>query len=266
MKLEKQIQLLEQITGKKVVLEEEHECHCGGSCCTDKAQLNEAVGDLANTLNTLIGDAANNWKSRSNLIERTQTIIENNPELDKWLRQNRGEFLRKLYHFPGDITTYRLANEMTKAMKGMGMVKEALNESAEDTIIDLGQMVDPKIYRAYINYKGDKAMLSSLIRNVRRVMKSVEIEDLPKSKAYKNLASALGLKVLNESLSIKEDAPGDVLNLVWEALSALEIVRRNVAKAKEFYPDSQNLEDASKWVDEAYRALKPLEENSSKNK
>jgi len=41
MKLEKQIQLLEQITGKKVMLEDAHECHCGGSCCTDKKSLKE---------------------------------------------------------------------------------------------------------------------------------------------------------------------------------------------------------------------------------
>lgn len=67
MTLEKQIQLLEKLTGKKVNLEEGHDhCDCGGHCCTDKESLKEGMwGTYANSnmVSQSIKDLAS-WKAK----------------------------------------------------------------------------------------------------------------------------------------------------------------------------------------------------------
>lgn len=120
---QKLIKLLEKVSGKKVKLVESY------------------TSNLSNTLNTLISDARSNWKSRENLIERAKTILENNQDLYNWLVDNSQQFLRKLYHHPGDITTVRIAKEFQKALSKVSSFKES-EESEENELPSAKQIGD----------------------------------------------------------------------------------------------------------------------------
>lgn len=102
--------------------------------------------------------------------------------------------------FPKDSSTRGYVNT-----KGEFVPEEIGNEGQlfkdgggigeEETIIHLGQTVDPKIYSAYMKYKGDKKTLTPLINNVKRALKNVETEeDIKKSVSYKRLKEALGIE------------------------------------------------------------------------
>ena len=67
--------------------------------------------------------------------------------------------------------------------------------AVEQTIIDLGQMVDEKIYHTYMKLsKQKKSELDETVRKVRRVMRTSEDEEAVKrSKAYRELTEKLGL-------------------------------------------------------------------------
>ena len=65
----------------------------------------------------------------------------------------------------------------------------------ERVIIDLGQMIDEKVYSAFFKYKGDKAELSKAIKSVGRLMKKEDEdeESIKNSNQYKKLLELLGI-------------------------------------------------------------------------
>lgn len=80
----------------------------------------------------------------------------------------------------------------------------------EQVIIDLGQMIDSKVYRAFFKYKGDKAELSKVIKSVGRLMKKEDEdeESIKNSKQYHKLLELLG---------IKQAENGELIDIVDEA-------------------------------------------------
>ena len=74
------------------------------------------------------------------------------------------------------------------------VIREANND--EQVIIQIGQQIDDKIYKAYLKFQGDKNKLANPIRAVGKLMKD-EGEDensIQASKEYKVLANLLGVK------------------------------------------------------------------------
>ena len=84
----------------------------------------------------------------------------------------------------------------------------------EETIIDLGQMIDQEIYGKYMKLsKEKKAELTDTIRKVRSKMKSLQREggdeeDLKSSSSYKELRNKLGLTA-EAGAAVGQEAPDD---------------------------------------------------------
>lgn len=208
----------------------------------DESVLNE-VGNLSVTLNTLIADSQQNWKLRANLIERTINILEANKDLYNWFVDNRGEFLRKLYHHPNDITTYRIANEMTKAIKGMGLSEvmqpvESLNENSQVTDLAWEALSALEIVR-------------------QKIARAIEIEpsdNLGDASRYVD-AAYRSLKPLEVSeATLKEDYRDEKENIQ---------ILKNIAKLAKANPKSRKLQNMNKEALEIYKSFKAGRFNNS---
>ena len=63
----------------------------------------------------IIKQATANAKQRLKLLDKVRDAIDNDPAMRKAINKADGSFIRKIYGWPGDITTHRIATVLTKA-------------------------------------------------------------------------------------------------------------------------------------------------------
>lgn len=113
----------------------------------------------------------------------------------------------KLHDSHGNLVTNR-KQAIAIALSMAGLSRKAADGMAiEETIIDLGQMVDQEIYSKYMKLPKDKKSdLDDTVRKVRNKMRSIQREggdeeDLIRSKSYKELREKLGLTASNGAVA-----------------------------------------------------------------
>lgn len=118
---------IQKLTNKKVTLEESHDdCHCGGSCCTDKESLKEAFVESPKQVWKVIGtDGRGSYKRSFDILTYKDSLKKMLPELQK--------------EFPAGwtvslewVSTPRIYKD-SNLFKGESIIKEAvyLNDKSE---------------------------------------------------------------------------------------------------------------------------------------
>lgn len=125
--------------------------------------------------------------------------------------------------FVQDIAEYALENSLDYKKYTDGG-KAADGFAIEETIIDLGQMVDERIYSKYMRLsKEKKAGLDDTVRRVRRVMRTAEDEEAVKrSKAYKDLVSQLEIQAADGTFVQSPGSVQDLINVLTDISIDLE--------------------------------------------
>jgi hypothetical protein len=188
---------------------------------------------------------------------------------DSWCTDNdedMGWFLNK---------AFGLETKEYKEALAEGYYKEsgfaADGYAIEETIIDLGQMIDGRIYSKYMRLPKDKRNeLDDTVRKVRNKMKSLEREggeeeDLKRSKAYKELVSKLGIEgeeakaengtpISNEKIKVafykwgeyQEDQEIDLIDLPETQLNSDQLAGFNIRpedEGKFFYASDLDIDE-----------------------
>jgi len=71
---------------------------------------------MKETLISLIERATANWQERHDIMEDLKTAINSSKVVGENIKEVDDTFIRKFYHFPGDITTHRIAKTLVKVL------------------------------------------------------------------------------------------------------------------------------------------------------
>lgn len=71
--------------------------------------------NLKRRIKRLAEKAEANWEEHRKLVKRTEDIINGNGIWDELLKLDHN-FGRKVNHYPGDITTHRIAKTLSKLL------------------------------------------------------------------------------------------------------------------------------------------------------